>query len=86
MKWGEGVNFTGIYTLNVIPQILRIFNICHEIILVTNSPQKIEFLKKMGINIAECKTLVTNINKLDKKAKLEYEEKVKKLGHSYFNL
>lgn len=75
------IKYEDFSVLNIIPELFKLLKIKKEIILLTNSPQKTEYLSNIGIKISETLSVKVSKNRLTERATSEIAEKKKVLGH-----
>ncbi len=76
------IKYEDFTTLTIIPELFKFLNINNEIILLTNSPQKTDYISKLGIRIKKTMPLKIEKKGLSERATKEMAEKKKILGHN----
>lgn len=76
------IKFNEKAALRIVPTLLKKMGLGLSVMLLTNSPTKVELLIKVGLHIQRIEPIVIDQSKLSDRGVLEVTEKNKILGHS----
>ena len=76
-----GCSFNNSNSLDILPELLDQINVSHSFNLITNSPQKIEKLKSIGLNVKNVHPILVDESMLSSVGISEINDKRNFLGH-----